>query len=1201
MRLKRLTLSGYKTFASKTVFEFGEGITCIIGPNGSGKSNIADGIRWALGEQQFSLLRSKKTDDMIFAGSAKRPRAGMAEVLLTFDNSDGFFPIAFNEIEIGRRAYRDGSNEYLLNGNRVRLRDVSDLLAHSGLAERNYTVIGQGVVDEALAQKPEERRALFEEAAGITAYRDRREDALRKLEETHHNLERTRDILNEIAPRLKQLERQAERARQHRALAEDLDRLVRLWLGYQYGRVQRAIQATLLAQRAAQDAVAELTAQVSALETQAQALRASRQSLQAQLAELLPRRDAARQLAEAMGRDLAAARARLTGLEEQVATAQHELDALDETIQRSVERLAEAAQGLAEAQTAHLARQQDLQTAEQLSAERRQERAALEAQRAIAQQRLREAAERAQTARNATAVLRAKQEALRSQLETLSQRAAELGAQREEALTTLNTLVMAAEREAIQANLFDAQYESAQQALELARADLEQAQAALAAAEAEERLSARFTLFADMRALAARSPDELAAAAEQAGLPTVCGVLASLIQIVPDDQKAVEAALGDLLNAVVLAPANPFEGEAGLGHLRAWLIEQATGRLTVVPMHALRLNGQLEADDCALDDQMRRQRAQPLREAIHAPDWLRPAVHLLAAHKFIVPDLGAARALSAHLPVGGLCVTRDGEVVHATGVLALPAGVRSPIILGAEAAALDLPDYEAIKANLERARQEHERTQKALQQARTELERSARSREGFARESQQRRNRAQDAQQKVNLLEESLASLAGDIAAAESQIVLLDQQIAEAEATLSQHLSALADAQQALDAVEAGLRDQSQGGWMESLSAAQAACAAARSALRSAEALHREREAAHAAACAQRDLRASRLADLKAQLDAAQASLARLSAQAAEAESGRREAEAAIAPLEREIAALEEHLRALEAQQHSAERMLRERELNLNTVNLELARHRDEQEALYRRALEELAWDATGEDAAVPVEEGRAYILASLPDVESLPDDTEVRITQLRAQIKRLGAINHEAQAEYEALQERHQFLTAQCDDLEKASSALQQVIAELNGVMKDTFRQTFEAIAEAFQVTFKALFGGGQARLSLVNADSLDECGVEIYAQPPGKRPQSLALLSGGERSLTAAALLFAILRVKPTPLCVLDEVDAALDESNVGRFRAMLEALSDRTQFIVITHNRGTVEAASTIYGISMGADGASTALSLRLDDVK
>jgi chromosome segregation protein len=354
-----------------------------------------------------------------------------------------------------------------------------------------------------------------------------------------------------------------------------------------------------------------------------------------------------------------------------------------------------------------------------------------------------------------------------------------------------------------------------------------------------------------------------------------------------------------------------------------------------------------------------------------------------------------------------------------------------------------------------------------------------------------------------------------------------------------------------------------------------------------------------------------------------QASLQERTEAAAQAEAAWREADAGIAPIQGEIAGVEAELNALDAKKREAERALRERESQMNAASLEEARVHDELANLKQRATELMMRDE-GAEAKVQNSEFRVQseeaqvtdageladsqqptanpsVLDSLPIVDELPEGVEERIVQLRNQIKRLGAINYEAQAEFEELQKRHTFITEQSSDLEKASTSLQQVIAELNDVMKVTFKQTFDAIANAFQNTFKVLFGGGQAKLTLTNAENIDECGVEIQAQPPGKRPQSLALLSGGERSLTATALLFAILQVKPTPFCVLDEVDAALDESNVGRFRSMVESLSDQTQFILITHNRRTVEAASTIYGITMGADGASTALSLRLEDVK
>ncbi len=1217
MRLKTLTLNGYKTFASKTRFEFGEGITCIIGPNGSGKSNIADGIRWALGEQQFSLLRGKKTDDMIFSGSARRPRASMAEVILTFDNSDGFFPIEFSEIEIGRRAYRDGANEYVLNGNRVRLRDVTDLLAHSGLAERTYTVIGQGLVDEALAQKPEERRALFEEAAGIAAYRDRREDALRKLEETSHNLERARDILNEITPRLKQLERQAERARQYRVLADELGQLTRVWLGYHYRRVRSAIQTATAAQHDAQQAVSEALAAVNALDERSTALREARRTLQTRLAEAQPQRDSARQAAEAASRDLAVMRERVAALERQVANAQRELDEYATTINALAARAAEAQAAFAAAQAVYHERRRDVEMAELSASERREERSALERQRTEARQRLLEADDRVLAARNHIAGLRARQDALRQQLDAMSRRTADLGAQREAELATLNALSASAEREASQVNLFEAQYESAVQSLEATRTQLEQAQSALAAAEAEERLTSRMTLFADMRALTARSADELAAAAEQANLPGVRGVLSSFIQIAPDDQKAVEAALGELLNAIVIAPSEPEIGQSSVIHLRAWLTQQSSGRIAVVLTHALRpFDEAREANDRRLVEHIRAHHdARPLLEAISAPEWLAPAMRIIAGRKFIARDLDTARELVTQMPDDCLCVTRDGEVAHAIGTLSLPAGARSPIILGAETTEpFEAPDYAAIKANLERTRQQRDEAQHAFEAARQMLEQATQARDLFNRESVIRQNQIEDAQRKINLIEESLAALAGDMERLTEEIESLDRQLAEANDALTQREAEQAQAQGALHELETRLNDQLQGGWLESLTAAQAMLSAALGAMQNAESLSRERAAAYTDAQAQRDLRTQRLTELIAQLQVAQAALQDATDAAAWAEAAWREADAAIAPLQREIGAIELQLNELDERRHEAERTLRERESRLNAIALELARHTDELGNLRQRALAEIEnsefrienveseSDAPLDaDEQSRIENRESKILEGLPLVEELPAGIEERIAQLRSQIRRLGAINDEAQAEFEALSERHRFITEQCDDLEKASAALRQVIAELNDVMKDTFRQTFDAVAVAFQNTFKVLFGGGQARLSLVNPDNIDECGVEIHAQPPGKRPQSLALLSGGERSLTATALLFAILQVKPTPFCVLDEVDAALDESNVGRFRSMLESLSEGTQFIIITHNRRTVEAASTIYGISMGADGASTALSLRLDEVK
>ena len=1212
MRLKHLTLTGYKTFASKSHFEFSDGVTAVIGPNGSGKSNVADSIRWALGEQQFSLLRGKKTDDMIFSGSAKRPRASMAEVILTFDNSDGFFPIEFNEIAIGRRAYRDGTNEYLLNGNRVRLRDITDLLGHTGLAERTYTVIGQGLVDSALSQRPEERRALFEEAAGIATYRNRRDDALSKLDETRRNLDRVRDILTEITPRLQQLERQTERARKYQILAVELDGHTRTWFSYHYRASRDAVTQSAQRRDQARARVDEAQQAVNVLDNEIAALRARQAELRACVAEQEGRRSGARQTADAQARDLAVLRERARSMESQSSDAQRELSQRTAALDDLATRAAHAAATLVGAQDLLAQRQRELETAQASAAESQAARAELERARNAAQQEVMRANAALTNAQNRLNSAQQRQRSLATQLAEFTRRVTLVDNQRDEAETRLTGLdhTMAEDVQRIQT--LQARCDGAARDLESARAALTSAQSALAAAEAEEKMASRVSLFAEMRAQQGGS--DLVALAQSANLPGFRGTLLSLIHAVPDDQKAVEAALGEAMKAVVVDSAD------GVTKVRAWLVGHTpqSGRLGVVPLPTLRpISEERNRLDHVLAERARAASARPLLDSIQYPAWLRPVLQAVGGRAFIARDLDAARELAAQLPGDCVCVTRDGEVVSGSGVLSLPAGPRSPIILGQEAKdatpGADEPPLispEEARANRLRAAQARDLAQREMEARRRALDEANRSRDAFAREASTRRSGRDDTARRLNTLEEQLALMAGDIAQVDQQQADLAPELEQFSQSLARDQVAQDEARRALASIEQQLREQLASGWMEPLNAAHAAVATASEAARSAETMRRERLAALDEGVRQRDSRATRLAQLGEQHRAAQAALT--TAQQASAEAGERlrEIEAALAPVQAELNSVEASILEVDKRRREAELGLREADASLNALTLELARHNDELDTLRERAADALQTDEgdAGPDAGASAgqfsfesRERALAVLESLEPVDQLPDGIDERITQLRNQIRRLGAINFEAQREFDEMKQRHAFLTEQVADLEQATTALQQVIAELNDVMQATFRQTFDAIAAAFQSTFKVLFGGGQAKLSLINAENLDESGVEIHAQPPGKRPQTLALLSGGERSLTATALLFAILRVKPTPFCVLDEVDAALDEANVGRFRGMLENLADQSQFIVITHNRRTVEAASTIYGISMGVDGASVALSLRLEDVK
>jgi chromosome segregation protein len=1220
MRLKSLTLNGYKTFATKTKFEFGDGITCIIGPNGSGKSNVADGIRWSLGEQSFSLLRGKRTDDMIFSGSAKRPRASMAEVILTFDNSDGFFPVEFNEIEIGRRAYRDGANEYVLNGNRVRLRDVNDLLGHSGLAERTYTVIGQGLVDNALAQKPEERRALFEEAAGIAAYRDRREDALRKLDETRHNIERAADILSEITPRLNSLERQSARVRQYQVLKIELDELTKRYFGFYYRRSHKIIADAAGVRDTSKQAAAEALAAVNKFDEDSESMRQSRARLRAQISEAQPRRDAARNTSEAALRDLAVMRERVSAAQGQVVRAQRDIDEHAAQVAAARNRANEATMLMATARAAHLSKQAELDTVQSASSTDREVKEQLEAQRDAARRVLIDVSAAAVNAQRQIAAMHQRQELLRTQIDAISARTAQIGRQRDEEIAKRDKLGASLENDGRQGNLFDNQFDEAGADLQRLAHELSAAQASFAAAEAEERLTSRFSVFAEMRAQ--QGADDLAAALMDSGLPNVRGTLESFIQVLPEDDKAVEAALGDMLHAVIVAGPSHSESQTSLNQVRAWLTAQGTGRLLVLPDTIRELDEERIKQDAAMSEFARSRGARPLIDAIQSPEALRPIVQLLAGGAFIARDLQAARELALDLVDGCVVVTRDGEAAYPVGTLSLPAGARTPIILGADdnTAALDaaeqarLIDPEAARLNRERAQATLSEVQARHDKVRASLDEATRARDMFARETVTRRASLEDHARRIDKLEESLAQLAGEIGQSETEIDALSTEIITIETDYARQTEAQARAQHDVQSVESRLTAVMAGGWFEAINATQNEYSLSAAALKNNETVVYERTRAISATVVQRSSLTQRLNDVLAQRQTNEARVLELTATAAAAETAWQEVEAVLQPVHAQLAAIDGQLGEHDARKRDSERQLRECETRLNAASLEFERANDALATMRTRAAEMMAEQDGAEQRAAPNADAGVALaepedvsarvdayLAGLPEVESLEDGLDERLNQLRAQIKRLGSINTEAQTEYEELKQRHDFLTEQTTDLNQASEQLRQVIAELNDTIKVTFRQTFDAINAAFQNTFKVLFGGGQAKLTLLNPDNVDESGVDIQAQPPGKRPQSLALLSGGERSLTATSLLFAILQVKPTPFCVLDEVDAALDESNVGRFRSMVESLSDNTQFILITHNRRTVEAATTIYGISMAADGASTALSIRLDELK
>lgn len=1029
MRLKRLELQGYKSFANRTEFVFPSGITAIVGPNGSGKSNIADAIRWALGEQSLRTLRGKTTEDMIFSGGKRRAKAGMAEVLLTLDNSDGWLPVDFSEVTIGRRAYRSGESEYLLNGKRIRLRDLNQILAESGLSRRTYAVIGQGLVDAALSLHPQERRGLFEEAAGIAVYRAQREDAVSKLEETERNLERARDILSEVEPRLRRLERQVERYEERQRLEGYLTRLLRTWYGYQWGQAQEAL-------RTAQERVRQL---------------------ERELAER--RREATR--VEARLHDLREREARLRSHLRDLYRQTADLHDQAEVVQRELATLAERVR---------LLTVQEKELLQELEPLRVQQ----EAQ-----------AQRVEAARHEMDALRKDVEAKERHLATLERQFHQL---REEA----------AERVAQQVQL--------RRQAEALRAQLVELDTKRDALQAEEiRLAAEFELLTQLHE-EGTGPGRGARSLLRAGLEGIEGLLASKLHVPEEWETAIEAALGYAAQALVV---------------RNWeAVAKARGLLPSTERAALLPLSELRPPSAGLPEGL-----LLASSVVSCDERLRQAVETVLGATVLVDDLETARAVARTLPAGARCVTRAGEIVSAEGLVLL--GREGRGTLTQLRALRELPD------RLKQTQQERERIEARIQEL-------------------------------------------------QARMAALDNALAEAARESETKAHAVTEAEG------------------EAVAAARTAVAVAHQALDSQRLLVQREQATLERIRAQIAAQEERARRLREEAAAAQERLGQLREQTRALEQERTETRARIAPAEEELAQLAAEEERLTRTEQEVRLRVQRAEGLLNSARVELARCQDRLSRLQERIEEDLGLVEleVAEQVTAQTPLPLRPLVSPLPVVEVLPEGLQEEIQRLKVRLHRLGPVNPNAPQEYAETLERHRFLSEQIADLEAASARLREVIEDLDRMMEQAFRKTFEAIAAAFEETFTRLFGGGTARLELTDPDDPMSSGVDIVARPPGKRLQSLALLSGGERALTAAALIFAILRVRPTPLCVLDEVDAMLDEANVVRFRAMLEELASETQFIVITHNRGTVEAADTIYGVSMGSDGVSQVVSLRIE---
>ncbi len=1203
MFIKRVAIQGFKTFAKRTEFLFETGITAVVGPNGSGKSNIVDAIRWCLGEQSFSMLRSKKTSDVIFSGSDKRARLGMAEVTLTLDNSAGQVPIDFLEVEITRRAYRDGDNEYLLNGKRVRLQDITELLGHTGLSKRTYAVIGQGLIDRVLNLSAEERRSLFEEAAGITSYQHKRTTTLNRLEATQQNLVRVHDILSELTPRLKYLHRQAERAREYERIANDLRSMLRDWYGYRWHTTLQALEDHGKIELELRGMVTQRQQALTTLEQRLAELRTKQTDLRSRLADLHRESSARHQAAEESSRELAVANERLYQLQTRLEEAATELKTLrheEENQQTQQETLAVT---LAEDEALLTERQQAVTAAQEAVDQRQQERSrlqnqlddaraqlqAIQSKRVDCESRLRQLQERRgavesdrTTQETAKATAQAEVTAGEATLREHEQKVAAL----EEEIATLNQSIAQLQKTIARA----------QQQLQVAEQEEQQAARQL------DRLQTRHDLLQRLHdegaGYASGVRAVLQASKEESKRPSVSGiigVIAGLIHVPAGLDKAIETALGGAMQNVVTATWQDTQNAID------YLKQSGRGRATFLPLDRIHVPSPIPAPKAAgiLGN---------AAELIDFDATITDAANQMLNRVWVAETLPAARQALDHYRnnLRPTVVTLDGEIIRPGGAVTggNDANRRDDSILARERELRGLPaEIATAEGVLNEKQQQRAALQSTIQEQREAVRANEQQRSTTAGNERKERQQLEEARRRLDRAQQAadwyarqLAQQGTQLEEIAAQLVAVTKERDERQAEEAAALTALQEAETAV--AQAGVNEL-----LQEVADLRAAAAEAQTQLRN----HRETWETQ-----KRNLR--RLAE---QINGRDATIERLtgeqqtlSERIATLNATENELNTTLDALRRQAAPVEEELARTEAErsrqeenERQTQQALRKDESNWNNARLQLQRTEDALHQLQHEIEQDLGFVVVEQSDSLAYQPPLQLdaVMEQLPILDQLPDGFESEVRETRARLSRLTNVNPEALREYEEAAERHEFLTTQSADLEKAIADMRKVIKELDELMEEALQRTFAAVSEQFVHFFQRLFNGGTAQLILTTPEDITNTGIEIIARPPGKRPQSLALLSGGERTLAACALIFAILRVSPTPFCVLDEVDAALDEANVDRFRLTVEALSDNTQFIIVTHNRRTLEGASAIYGVTMGNDGISRVISLRLEGDK
>ncbi len=1165
MHLKSLTLKGFKSFADRTHITLEPGVSVLVGPNGSGKSNVSDAVLWVLGEQSAKALRGNAMEDVIFAGSSARSAVGVAEVDIVLDNSDGTVPLEFTEVTITRRMYRSGESEYLINQTPSRLMDVHDLLHDSGLGRDTHSIIGQGKLDELLNSRPEDRRSLIEEAAGVLKHKKRKERALRKLASMDAHVTRAKDVLREIDRQLRPLEKQAGRAVEHSRLvgeARDLD--------------VRIAVANLRELEAEWD-----KAVLREKEHEAE-IELSRYRLAERERDLAKFQTLLQEKGLFVG-DLSEQRRRLQAVHEKLNSG---LLLLEEKGKNLIERLSELRQKLHYSEKRLVERRAELERFAgdrgdsdaklkglyQRLSELRRESEAAKKQRLAADEDLTRTSAEARKVRkdlddarmelskldHALSAFALEEQLLSEQEAVLRSRRSSLQATLAARRTRLDQVAKEHERVRKELRLAQGDVDKRVRVLDARRRDLADAREALAATRAEIRGIEEID-----RAFASASPAVAWALTKEREIPGLVAPLTEGLTPQPEYEYLLETVLGmDLFGIVVRDGASAVKAARMLRELDA-------GDVTLMPLDRMRGAPEVAGDR--------------LLDHVACEDPVRPALEALLGDVVVVPDLETAM----DGPSGARRVTLAGETVFADGRVSLGRAADSGAgVLSRKRRANELADetasLEARVGEAEAETAEAEAALNAAQQDALELGQRVAAAAGDL----------EAAREEVGRLEEGLTELDSEAAGIENRVAGLAERTekdrparAEAASRIEQ-CSARVDELEELAVVQ---RDAREGLYREEsaigdrLSACQVDIAAV-----SEREVHLKRQTA----AIQADID-----ELQATLDSASLTEQGLEALRERIQPVHDLYTVLIARAEHWNERLRDRARFEQADSESlrdtigqAQDAVRAAQAEIDEKNSLMSDVRVEKgrvEVLVRGAASRIV-----EDLGVPLE--RALESQPLEDVEAAQD----RLHAIRKSLENIGPVNAVAVQEFEAVKERRASLASQMDDLVAGRAALHKVVKAIDRKVRDRFLSTFEEVDAHFQDVFAVLFPGGRASLSLTDPDDPETTGVEVVAQPAGKRLQKMSLLSGGEKALTALALLFAVYLARPCPFYILDEVDAALDDANLTRFVAFVDGMRDRAQFVVVTHQRRTMEAADVLYGVSMQADGVTKVVSQRLD---